>query len=257
MTHREQELLAIGAGPSNLALAVPLDELAPDDLATSSLLIEQSIAWQRGMLLKKVAELTAELEGARFEMLQRLALAAEYRDDDTYEHTERVGRTAAKIASQLGLGPDQIKVLRKAAPLHDVGKLAIPDSIMLKPGRLSEQEYEIMQTHAELGARLLSGSNSPVLQMGEVIALNHHERWDGAGYPAGLAGENIPLAGRVVAVADVFDALTHARPYKSAWPLERAIAEIQRGAGSQFDPHVVNAFLAMQKHATGAPLVAA
>jgi putative two-component system response regulator len=124
-----------------------------------------------------------------------------------------------------------------------VGKLGIPDTILLKPGKLTEQEYEVMKTHAELGERLLSSSVSPVLQMAAVIAGSHHERWDGTGYPAGLAAEGIPLVGRIVAVADVYDALTHDRPYKSLWPVEQAIAEIHRGAGTQFDPRVVDAFL--------------
>ena len=131
-----------------------------------------------------------------------------------------------------------------------MGKLAIPDRILLKPGRLTPKEFEVMKTHAALGARLLSGSNSPVLQMAAVIAATHHERWDGKGYPRGLAGEAIPMVGRVVAVADVFDALIHDRPYKSAWPLEKAIAEIERASGSQFDPRVVAAFLALD-HGTG------
>jgi hypothetical protein len=198
---------------------------------------------------RRVEERTRELVDARAETLQRLATAAEYRDGDTFQHTERVGVTAAEIAARLGLAADQIGLLREAAPLHDVGKLAISDTILLKPGKLSTKEYEVMQTHAELGARLLSGSSSPVLQMATVIAASHHERWDGAGYPAGLAGKAIPRVGRIVAVADVFDALTHDRPYKPAWPVERAIAEIERAAGSQFDPGVVAAFLAMQKDA--------
>jgi PAS domain S-box-containing protein len=208
---------------------------------------EQLIADNAQLLETKVDERTRELEDARAETLQRLAVAAEYRDDDTSQHTERVGVTAAQIAARLGLGAEQIRLLREAAPLHDVGKLAISDTILLKPGKLTPQEYEVMTTHAALGARLLSGSSSPVLRMATVIAASHQERWDGSGYPAGLAGEAIPLVGRVVAVADVFDALTHDRPYKSAWPVEQAIAEIGRASGSQFDPRVVAAFLTMHE----------
>ena len=206
---------------------------------------EEQLANNAQVLEVKVAERTRDLEDARAETLHRLAIAAEYRDDDTFEHTKRVGATSANIAARLGLGADQVELLREAAPLHDVGKLAISDAILLKPGRLTEDEYEVVKTHAELGARLLSGSSAPVLQMAAVIAATHQERWDGSGYPAGLAGEAIPLVGRIVAVADVFDALTHDRPYKSAWPVERAIAELRHGAGSQFDPVVVAAFLAM------------
>lgn len=213
---------------------------------------EEQLADNAQLLEAKVAERTRELEDARAETLKRLAFAAEYRDEGTFEHTERVGATAAEIAGRLGLGAEEIEVLREAAPLHDVGKLAISDTILLKPGKLTVEETEIMKTHAELGARVLSGSSSPVLQMAAVIARSHHERWDGAGYPAGLAGEAIPLVGRVVAVADVFDALTHDRTYKSAWPVEQAIAEIRRGAGSQFDPRVVGAFLAMHQDAVHA-----
>ncbi len=200
---------------------------------------------------RKVAERTRELDAARAETLQRLALAAEYRDDATSQHTQRVGATAAEVGARLGLDSQQVATLREAAPLHDVGKLAIPDTILLKPGKLSAEEYELMKTHATLGERLLSGSSSPVLQMGAVIAASHHERWDGAGYPAGLAGEAIPLVGRIVAVADVFDALTHDRPYKSLWPVEQAISEIRRAAGSQFDPEVVAAFLEMHSEGRG------
>jgi PAS domain S-box-containing protein len=219
---------------------------------------EQQLANNAALLETKVAERTGELDAARAETLQRLAVAAEYHDEDTSQHTERVGVTAAEIAVQLGLDADEIKLLREAAPLHDVGKLAIPDSILLKPGKLTPQEHEVMQTHAALGARLLSDSSSPVLQMATVIAATHHERWDGTGYPAGLAEKAIPRVGRIVAVADVFDALTHDRPYKSAWPVEQAIAEIQRAAGSQFDPRVVAAFLTIHKDAmvpaeTGSP----
>jgi PAS domain S-box-containing protein len=210
---------------------------------------EQQLASNAEVLETKVDERTRELDEARADTLQRLAVAAEYRDDDTFQHTERVGISSAEIAYRLGLSAEQIELLREAAPLHDVGKLAIPDRILLKPGKLSPQEYEVMKTHAGLGARLLSGSGSPVLQMAAVIAESHHERWDGTGYPNGRAREAIPLVGRVVAVADVFDALTHDRPYKSAWSVEQAIEEIQRGAGSQFDPCVAAAFLATQQDA--------
>ena len=213
---------------------------------------EQQLADNAQWLETKVAERTRELEDARAETLQRLAVAAEYHDGETFQHTKRVGVTAAELAARLGLGAEEIRLLREAAPLHDVGKLAIPDHILRKRGKLTVQEYELMKTHAARGSRLLSGSSSPVLQMAAVIAATHHERWDGTGYPRGLAGEAIPLVGRVVAVADVFDALTHDRPYKSAWPVERAIAEIQRAAGSQFDPRVVDAFLTMRKAAAPA-----
>jgi PAS domain S-box-containing protein len=207
---------------------------------------EQQLANNAKCLEKLVAERTRELDAARAETLRQLAIAAEYRDDETYQHTERVGHIAAKLALELGLPAGQVTLLRQAAPLHDVGKLAIPDCILLKAGKLTPDEFKVMKTHAALGSRLLSSGSSPVLQMAAVIAATHHERWDGVGYPNGLSGETIPLVGRIVAVADVFDALTHDRPYKSAWSVEDAIAEIGRGAGSQFDPRVVTAFLALR-----------
>jgi putative two-component system response regulator len=194
----------------------------------------------------------------RAEAFRLVAIQAEYRADHSSQHVERVAGTAAAIAERLGLGTEQVRLMREAAALHDVGNLAIPDAILLKPNKLTEVEYELVKTHTTLGARLLSESGSRVLQMASVIAAAHHERWDGTGYPAGLAGEDIPLAARVVAVADVFDALTHDRPYKSLWPVEQAISEIQQGAGTQFDPRVVDAFLETLAHAdlpeqTGAP----
>jgi PAS domain S-box-containing protein len=210
---------------------------------------ELQLANNARLLEAKVGERTHDLDDARAETLRLLAVAAEYRDDSTAQHTERVGELAAEIGRGLGLRSEQVRRLREAAPLHDVGKIAIPDHILLKPGRLSAAELEVMRTHADLGARLLSGSNSPVLQMASTIAATHHEWWDGTGYPTGLAGERIPLVGRIVAVADVYDALTHDRPYKAAWPVGQAIAMIRRACGSQFDPRAVDAFLAMHDDA--------
>ena len=197
---------------------------------------------QNHLLEQKVRERTTELEETQNEILERLALAAEYRDDDTGEHTKRVGQMAAQIAQALCLPQVEVELIRRAALLHDVGKIGIPDSILLKPGKLSPDEFSHMKTHTTLGAKMLSGGRFPLLQRAQEIALTHHERWDGTGYML-LQGETIPIAGRIVAVADVFDALTSARPYKEAWPPTEAIEEIQRQSGQQFDPQVVDAFL--------------
>ena len=186
-----------------------------------------------------------DAEAIRVDTLHRLALAAEYRDDNSPEHTQRVGVLAARMARHLGQ-PDRVVLLvRQAAPLHDLGKIAIPDSILLKPGRLATEEFEVIKTHAVLGARVLADANSEVLGVAEQIARSHHERWDGDGYPDGLAGEAIPLVARLVHVADVFDVLVHERPYKEAWTVEDAAGEIRSAAGTQFDPDVVAAFDAL------------
>jgi putative two-component system response regulator len=176
----------------------------------------------------------AELEAA-----ERLALACEFRDDDTNEHAQRVGRTAAVLAAEAGLPPDEVEVIRHAAPLHDIGKIGIADSILLKPGRLRADELEVMKTHTLIGSQILGASSSRLLQAGEEIARTHHERWDGKGYPTGLAGEGIPMAGRLTAVADAFDALSFSRPYKEAWPLDAVLAEMELSAGRQLDPALV------------------
>ena len=197
-----------------------------------------------------------EVEEARLETLQRLALGAEYRDDDTLQHTERVGRLSALIAARMGIAAESVELLRLAAPLHDIGKLGISDTILLKPGRLAPAEREQMQRHTTIGASILAGSKYPVLRLAEQIALAHHERWDGTGYPVQLAGQQIHIAARIVALADVFDALTHERPYKHAWPLYEAIAEIRCLSGKHFDPRVVDAFLSID-HETIAELTTA
>ena len=197
---------------------------------------------RRDALEREITERTRDVQAARVEALQRLALAAEYRDDDTHQHTERVGHLAAMLAARLGESYEFIERLTLAAPLHDIGKLGVPDTILLKPGRLTSDERAVMETHTTKGAAILAGSAFAVLNLGEEIALTHHERWDGTGYPARLRGDAIPLAGRIVAVADVFDALCHDRPYKRAWPVDEAVAEIVGGAGAQFDPRIVSAF---------------
>jgi putative two-component system response regulator len=205
-------------------------------------LLQDRLQGQNQELEVKVAQRTRDLEQARLEMLERLALAAEYRDDDTQEHAWRLARTCVSIAVRLGLADVEVELIARAAPLHDVGKIGIPDAILLKPGRLTDAEFEVVKTHTTIGAEILAGSRSPLLRLAEKIAFSHHERWDGRGYPAGLYGETIPLVGRIVAVADVFDALTHERPYKAAWPVRAAVDEILSQVGRQFDPAVVGAF---------------
>ncbi len=202
-------------------------------------------------LEERVRARTAQLEEARIEILERLALAAEYRDDATGEHTRRVGRESAALARALGGSLDEVDDIRRAAPLHDVGKIALPDRILLKQGPLTEEEMEEVKEHPTVGARILSGSRVPMLLLAEDIALSHHESWDGTGYPQGLKGEEIPLCARIVAVVDVFDSLTHERPYKRAWTEEEALDEIESLAGTKFDPRVVEAFLRL--HGRDAP----
>jgi putative two-component system response regulator len=204
--------------------------------------LQNRLREQNANLERLVAERTRDVEQARLEILDRLALAAEYRDDQTQEHAWRIGRASALLALELGLPNDEIALIWRAATLHDIGKIGIPDSILLKPGRLTEEEFETIKKHTTIGAEILSGSTSPVLTMAESIALTHHECWHGGGYPHGLVGEDIPLPARLVAVADVFDALTHERPYKQAWPLHEAVAEIVNQSARKFDPNVVAAF---------------
>ena len=207
--------------------------------------LQLQIQDQNERLQHDVQERSSHLADAQVELVERLALAAEYRDDETQEHAQRVGRTAALLAERLGHGVEFVSLIRRAAPLHDIGKIGVADAVFLKPGRFTPVETEIMRQHVPIGANMLAGSSSPVLQLAEEIARTHHERWDGSGYPNGLRADGIPLSGRLVAVADVFDALTHDRPYKAAWPIEAAVEEISACAGSHFDPRVVAAFEAL------------
>lgn len=202
-------------------------------------------------LAEQAAWLDGEVEAAlrhmrerEEEIIFRLALAVEYRDNDTGDHTWRVARYSQIIAEGLGLGPDFCRSLYLAAPLHDVGKVGVPDNILLKPGRLDPGEFTVVKSHTAIGKRILGGSTSELIRLAAEIAEAHHERWDGSGYPNGLAGTGIPLAARIVAVADVFDALTTQRPYKTAMPFEEALDCLRAESGHHFDPDCVAAFCA-------------
>jgi methanogenic corrinoid protein MtbC1 len=184
-----------------------------------------------------------ELEIAQAETVRRLSMAVEFRDEDTGAHIERIGRFSTLLAEQVGIETDRCELLGYAAPLHDVGKVAIPDAILLKPGPLTREERAIVETHTEEGYRLLHGSSSSILDMAATIALSHHEKWDGNGYPRGLAGEEIPIEGRIVAIADVFDALTSDRVYRPAFPIERAIEMMREQRAQHFDPVLLDAFM--------------
>lgn len=215
---------------------------------------------------------TAELAQSRLEVIYCLGRAAEFRDNDTGRHVVRVGRYSAIIAEEMGLDRETVELIEHSAPLHDVGKIGIPDSILLKPGRLEPDEFEVIKrhcvygdkivghreesespqssSHTEVGARIMNLSSSPILQMATRIAMTHHEKWDGSGYPHGLSGCEIPIEGRITAVADVFDALSNKRCYKEAFPLDQSFRMIEEGRGSHFDPAVVDAFLARRDEVT-------
>ncbi|KQU20092.1 transcriptional regulator [Methylobacterium sp. Leaf94] len=204
-------------------------------------------------LTREVAAAVALVEDREREIISTLMRAAESRDTDTGDHIARVSASAGRIARALGLAPDECRLMSLAATMHDVGKIAVPDAILLKPGLLTPEERREMELHAERGQRILGSSASAVMRLAAEIAATHHERWDGTGYPYGLRGEAIPLGGRIVAVADVFDALTSKRPYKQAWSHSDAFAHLREQAGSHFDPRCVDAFL----KAHGQPLLAA
>lgn len=206
---------------------------------------EEGLRTRERMLRGIVRERTRELERSRLETMQRLAIAAELHEEGTREHTARVGHTAAAIAREMRLSPGFVELIAQAATLHDIGKLGVSNEILLRPRGLSPSEAETMRQHTIVGARILEGSDAPALRLAEQIALSHHECWDGTGYPLGLAGDDIPVAGRITMVADVFDALVHERSYKEAWPVERALEELREGSGSRFDPAVIEAFLAL------------
>jgi HD-GYP domain-containing protein (c-di-GMP phosphodiesterase class II) len=226
-------LVALAIGTLGALLASYLTEIWKRELSD-----------RHGSVLEAtVRERTAELYDTQLEVIHRLAQAAELRDDDTGAHIDRVGRLCERVGLKLGMAPAEAERLRIASTLHDVGKIGVPDHVLLKRGELDGVEWEAMKAHTTTGAALLAGSNSPLLQMAEAIARTHHERWDGSGYPDGLKGTQIPLVGRICAICDVFDALSSRRPYKDPWPRDRILKEIVRKRGTHFDPRAVDAFL--------------
>lgn len=198
---------------------------------------------EKAVLKRQVEDRTRDLFASQTEVLDRLAQAAEFRDVDTGEHAHRVGELAAHLGEALELSDQQVALLRRAAPLHDLGKIGIPDSILRKPGPLAPHEYATMKTHTTIGARLLAGGGTPLMQMAQRIALSHHERWNGRGYPVGLQGTDIPVEARIVAVADFFDALTHDRPYRPGLTPDKVMELLRVERGQAFDPEVVDRFL--------------
>lgn len=201
--------------------------------------LEDRASW----LDEEVRKATADIRERERETVLRLCKAADSRDPETGAHIVRMANYSRVIAAQLGLSEVEQQLILEAAPMHDIGKVGIPDHILLKPGKLSIDEFAIMKTHAFLGYEILAGSESEMLQAGAQIALAHHEKYDGSGYPKGLVGDDIPLFARIVAVADVFDALTSERPYKSAWDIDKALALLHEGSGKHFDPKCVDAFV--------------
>jgi putative two-component system response regulator len=190
-----------------------------------------------------VSHRTAELARTQLEIIRRLGRAAEYKDNETGMHVIRMSYYSCVIARAIGMGDAEVSLILNATPMHDVGKIGISDEILLKPGKLTPQERKIMETHSEIGAEIIGRHDNALLKMARSVALSHHEKWDGSGYPHGLKGKDIPIESRIVAIADVFDALTSRRPYKEPWPVEKAIALIQSESGSHFDPELVSVFM--------------
>ena len=258
MASQEDRLRAVQAGANDF-IAKPIDQIELE-VRTVSLLkmkeIQDTIKRHKTELEEKVQQRTAALRKSLDEMvdaqrntyeayldtIRRLAIAAEYRDEGTAAHIMRMSNYAAALAKGLKFPPGKVEIVLHASPMHDVGKIGIPDGILLKKGKLEDKEWEIMRRHTTIGSRILKESSSDFLKAGEVIAASHHEKWDGSGYPNGLKGEEIPQLGRICAVADVFDALTTKRPYKEAFSNEAAFDIIKKGSGTHFDPEVVDIF---------------
>jgi putative two-component system response regulator len=278
VTDRETRVRAVELGATDF-LNKPVDasELVPRvQIVLAVMEYQDRLRNYSQDLETAVRQRTAELEMSRRDLVHCLARAAEYRDDDTGQHVLRVGRYSGLIAEALDIDPAVVDVLEQAALLHDIGKIGIPDAVLLKPGRLTDDEFMMMQKHAgfgkriltscsldeekmlrrhaEVGAHILEVGSSNILDMARTIALTHHERWDGTGYPLGLKGEDIPLVGRIVAVADVFDALSSRRSYKKAFPLDQCFSVMQEGRGSHFDPTVLDVFISIRENVVAVQL---
>lgn len=219
---------------------------AQDDLRQSKEILETTVERRTRELrhaLEEVTKAQREIQAGHLDTIRRLTLAAEYKDHDTAGHIERIGRYSEVLGAAMHLSPGTVDLLLHATPMHDVGKLGIPDSILLKPGPLDDEQRRTMNTHTTIGAQILSGSTSPVIQMGERVAMTHHEKWNGKGYPNGLAGEEIPVEARICSVVDFFDALTMDRPYRKAVPNDKVVKMIIEEQGTSFDPDIVDVFI--------------
>lgn len=209
----------------------------------STFLSFQELNIYNASIIKAIEQRSQELKESQIEVIECLGYAAEFRDSETGMHTIRVGHYSQCLAKAIGMSDKEAESLLYSAPMHDVGKIGIPDKILLKPGKLDGNEWQIMKRHASIGETILNRSTNKLLQQASIIAANHHEKWDGSGYPNGLKGTNIPLYGRIVAIVDVFDALTMERPYKKAWSIESAIELISSESGKHFDPTLAELFI--------------
>ena len=222
----------------------PREILVQVNAALRRRVLEIAFRDREAQLARKVREQTFEIRNSREEIALRLIAASEHRDHETGSHVRRIGLYAAEMARLLGWDGDRVETIRAAAPMHDIGKIGVPDAILQKPGALTDEEWVSMRRHTSMGATILKGSTVPFIQMGARIAIGHHEKWDGTGYPKGLAAEAIPLEARITTLVDVFDAASNRRHYKESWPEEEVVALIRRGSGVHFDPALVDLFLA-------------
>lgn len=244
-TDQETKIKALDAGAMDF-LHKPFDRVEALTRIRNMIearLLHKQVRDQNVILEERVRERTRELEETRMEVVRRLAIAAEYKDNETGLHVVRMSKVAKVLALAIGMSEEDAELILHAAPMHDIGKIGIADDILLKPGKLTPEERTIMMEHSRIGAEILGEHEWPLMQMARIVALTHHEKWDGTGYPKGLNGADIPLVGRICAIADVFDALTSDRPYKTGWPIDEAVNFIKEQSGQHFDPELVDKFL--------------